>query len=65
VLRVERTFMAPEYGSTPRKDAITSFSTSNAIVGPNFEEFNPFNSGLDHVRSYFRARGDSEIVRFN
>jgi len=35
VLRVERTFMAPEYGSTSRKDAIPPFSESSAIVGPN------------------------------
>jgi len=35
VLRVERTFMALEYGSTSRKDAITPFSMSSAIVGPN------------------------------
>jgi len=32
---VERTFMAPEYGSTSLKDAITPFSESNALVGPN------------------------------
>jgi len=35
VLRDERSFMTPEYGSTTRKDAITPFSESNAIVGPN------------------------------
>jgi len=35
VLRVERTFMALEYGSMSRKDAITPFSTSSAIVGSN------------------------------
>jgi len=29
-----RTFMASEYGSTSRKDAMP-FSTSSAIVGPN------------------------------
>jgi len=39
-LRVERTFVAPEYGSTSRKDAITPFSTSSAVVGPNFESRN-------------------------
>jgi len=35
-----RTFMAPEYGSTFRRDAITSFSKSSAIVGSNFESRN-------------------------
>jgi len=35
VLRVERTFAAPEYGSTSRKDAMTPFSSSSALVGPN------------------------------
>jgi len=35
VLQVERTFMAPEYES--RKDAMTPFSSSSAIIGPNFE----------------------------
>jgi len=39
-LRVERTSIAPEYGSTSRKDAITPFFTSSAIVGPNFESRN-------------------------
>jgi len=39
-LRVKRTFIAPEYESTSRKDAITPFSTSSAIVGPNFESRN-------------------------
>jgi len=34
-LRVERTLMTLEYESTFRKDAITPFSTSSAIVGPN------------------------------
>jgi len=54
-LRVERTFM--EYGSTSRKDAMIPFSTSSAIVGRGqgtliqVKELNPFNSGLDHVRS--------------
>jgi len=31
-LRVERTFMAREYGSTSRKDAMTPFSMSSAIA---------------------------------
>jgi len=35
VPRVERTFMAPEYGSTSGKDAITPFFESSALVGPN------------------------------
>jgi len=35
VLRVERTFMAPEYGLTSRKDAMTPLSTSSAVVGSN------------------------------
>jgi len=39
-LRVERTFMAPECGSTSRKDAITPFSSSGAIIGPEFESKN-------------------------
>jgi len=34
-LRVERTFMTQEYGSTSRRDAITPFSVSSAIVGPD------------------------------
>jgi len=33
--RVERTFMAPEYGSTSRKNVMIPFSTSSAFVGPN------------------------------
>jgi len=40
VLRVERIFMAPEFESTSRKDAITLFSISNANVGSNFESRN-------------------------
>jgi len=32
-LRIERTFTAPEYGSTSRKDAMTPFSSSSALVG--------------------------------
>jgi len=40
VLRVERIFMPPEYGSMSRKDAITPFSTNSAIVGPNFDSRN-------------------------
>jgi len=30
-----RTFMAPEYGSASRKDAIMPFSESSALVDPN------------------------------
>jgi len=33
--RCESIFMAPEYRSTSRKDAMTPFSKSSAIVGPN------------------------------
>jgi len=33
----ERTFIAPEYKSMSRKDAITLFSKSSAIVGPSFK----------------------------
>jgi len=40
-LRVERTFMTPEYESTSRKDAMTPFSTSSAIVGPNSRNLIP------------------------
>jgi len=35
-----RTHFYPEYGSTFRKDAITLFSTSSMIVGPEFESRN-------------------------
>jgi len=40
VLRVERIFMALEYGSMSGKVAITPFSKSSASVGPNFESMN-------------------------
>jgi len=40
VLRVEHTFMVPEYGPTFQRNAITSFPASNAIVDPNFESRN-------------------------
>jgi len=37
-LRAERTFTTPEYGSTSRRDAITPFSVSRAIVGPDLSQ---------------------------
>jgi len=52
VLRVERTFMALEQGSTSRRDAITPFSRAvRSSVLIRVKEVNPYNSGLDHVRS--------------
>jgi len=63
VLRVKGIFITPEYGSASRKDAITSFSKNNDI-GLNFEELNPFISGLDHVRS-LKAREEGEVIEFN
>ena len=59
--RVERTLfmLASEYGSTSHKDAMTLFPTSGAIVGPNFESGNPFNSGMDYVRA-LKGQGFNE-----
>jgi len=53
--------MALEYG-TSRKDAITPFSTSSAIVLIRVKELNPFNSGLDHVRSLRAKEKKGEVV---
>ena len=46
-------FSVPEYGSTSRKDAMTPVPMDSANVGPTFwvKEFNPFDPGLDLVRS--------------
>jgi len=59
-LRVERTFMAPECGSTSRKDAITPFSKSSAIVGPEFESRNLILLTRDRItRDLIRGQGEN------
>jgi len=50
---VSRTFSVPKYGSTFRKDAMIPVPMNNANISPTLwvKELNPFDPGLDLVRS--------------
>ena len=57
---------APEYGS--RRDAMIPVSRDSANVGPTFwvKELNPFDPGLDLVRSQvFKGKGMREMIPIN
>jgi len=55
--RVERTFIAPEYGSTSRKDAMTPFSREQCDRRSCFESRNLIPLTRDWTTCDLRERG--------